>query len=104
MSPSTEITPSPTPLREASPEPSDSPVASTSAPAPGYEESVKSFDSGKSTKSTKSKGSGFRTESLKKSSVKSRTSSFATHSDEERPPRPRESDWGIGDDARMGLE
>jgi hypothetical protein len=41
---------------------------------------------------------------LKKSSVKSRTSSFATHSDEERPPRPRESDWGIGDDARMGLE
>jgi hypothetical protein len=30
--------------------------------------------------------------------------SLANASDDERPPRPREADWGIGDDARMGLE
>ncbi|KIN02136.1 hypothetical protein OIDMADRAFT_53654 [Oidiodendron maius Zn] len=103
ISPSTEITPSPTPTINSSPEPTPAPNP-TSEPAHEYAESVRSFDSTKSVKSTHSKSSGFRPESLKRSSLKSRTNSFTTESDEERPPRPRHTDWGIGDDARMGLE
>jgi hypothetical protein len=31
-------------------------------------------------------------------------SSLSIASDDDTPPRARESDWGIADDARMGLE
>lgn len=102
ISASTEITPSPTPTINSISE-SLPPAATTSQPPREYAESVKSFDSTKSTHSAKS--SGFRAESLRRSSLKSRTSSFNAGSEEEPPPpRPQQTDWGISDDTRMGLE
>ena len=98
------ISPSPTPTVNSTPEPTPA-APSTSENPPEYAESVRSFDSTKSVKSAQSaRSSGFRPDSLKRSSLKSRTSSFTGGSDEERPHRPQQTDWGIGDDARMGLE
>ncbi|KAG0649656.1 Peroxisomal membrane PEX30 [Hyphodiscus hymeniophilus] len=98
ISPSTEITPSPTPTRNTTPETTRTSNTSSSEAPPEYAESVKS---------TGSKGSGFRPGSTRRrGTVGSRRSSLSmkTTSDDDRPPRLREADWGIGDDVRMALE
>ena len=103
VSPSTEITPSPTPTRNSSPETGRTSITSPSEAPPEYAESVRSV------KSTNSKSSGFRPGSLRRrgtAGTASQTSSLSLRegSDENEPPRRREADWGIGDEARMGLE
>jgi hypothetical protein len=69
-----------------------------------------SIKSGKSKAESTNKSDG---SSTKSSGFKSRPadlrrrgtgSSLSIASDDDRPLRPRESDWGIADDARMGLE
>lgn len=98
ISASTEVTPSPTPTRDSSAEALRSPVV-PSDPPPEYAESVKSMKSIDSAKS-----SGFRPGSIRRRGSKSRGSSLSHASDDDRPHTRREADWGIGDDARMGLE
>jgi len=95
VSASTEVTPSPTPTRNSSPEALRSPIAISESP-PAYAESIKSVNSTKS--------SGFRPGSVKRRGSRSRGSSLSLASDDDRPLTRREADWGIGDEARMGLE
>jgi len=95
---STEITPSPTPTRNSSPDDTRTHTGSGSSavhndPPPEYAESVSSRSSG-----------------LRPGSIRRRgTNSVDGPSEDEglpghAPHRERNGDWGIGDDARMGLE
>lgn len=105
VSTSTEITPSPTPIGNHSPTTFRSTASvltdtSHESPPPNYAESINS------TKSS-AQSSGFRTESVRRRGGRngSRRSSLSyAGSDDDRPPSSRQADWGIGDDARMGLE
>lgn len=101
VSASTEITPSPTPTRDNSPEDLRSPTVSADPP-PEYAESVRSFNSANSASSAKS--SGFRVGSMRRRGSKSRGSSLSITNEDDRPHTRREADWGIGDDAKMSLE
>ncbi|KAH8665878.1 integral peroxisomal membrane peroxin-domain-containing protein [Tricladium varicosporioides] len=146
ISPSTEITPSPTPTRATSitpPKPKSIPIPTTlSSPSPttalttpsitttSLSSSLPTYDlaekssitskhsaetaSIKSHKSSASKSStskGFRPDTLRRRGTgASRASSLSYASDDEMAGagrlfgRATEADWGIGDDARMGLE
>jgi len=92
---STEVTPSVTPTHSttASIIPNESP--------PKYTETV--ADDSASTKS-----SGFRPGAPRRSNTSGKNSVDIPSEDEglpgHKPIRERESEWGIGDDARMGLE
>lgn len=111
MSGSTEITPSPTPTRNNSPTATRTPVsAASSISPPQYElpEQEKEKEREKSIKSddASTKSSGFRQGGdARKRHMRtpSRRSSHSYASDDDKP-RHNEADWGIGDDARMGLE
>ncbi|PQE09673.1 peroxisomal membrane pex31 protein [Rutstroemia sp. NJR-2017a BBW] len=97
VSSSTEITPSPTPTPESPDSTSDrtrlSSFSSSRTPPPEYSDnsSIKSRSS-----------SGFRVGGSRRDERKSRKASASVHSDDDRPPRPR--DWGISDEVMMGLE
>ncbi|RFU24264.1 hypothetical protein B7463_g12076, partial [Scytalidium lignicola] len=98
VTPSTEITPSPTPPESdgsvAMRMPVSAPPAVPDEPPPEYASSFKS--DGASFRS-------FRSGSLRNG--RSRRSTLTLPSDDDRPPHTaKEVDWGIGDDARMGLE
>lgn len=102
ITPSTEVTPTSSPVRV---EASDDTQLPPYEP-PEYAESIKSINSAKSTTS-----SGFRAGSVRRRGSKSRGSrgssmsaSAKANNEGERPHTAREADWGIGDDARMGLE
>lgn len=105
---STEITPAPTPPR-STPSSSLPSHSHPELPPPEYPESLRAESLRSDSTSAKSfkSNSGFRPSSFKKSEMinrASRTNSLSLASDDDRPPRAKESDWGIGDDARMGLE
>jgi hypothetical protein len=78
-------------------------VSTPSGSLPNYSDVV--ADDSASTKS-----SGFRTGALKRSSASGRDSLGSREGDEDeglpghRPHMERDGDWGIGDEARMGLE
>jgi hypothetical protein len=97
VTPSTEVTPSPTPTHT-----STYSSVHTDMP-PKYSE--KEDDAA----STNSKGSktSFRPGAIRRSTT-SNTSGEIPSEDEglpgHKPIREREAEWGIGDDARMGLE
>ncbi|RDL41876.1 Uncharacterized protein BP5553_01855 [Venustampulla echinocandica] len=98
VSSSTEITPSPTPTRTTSIEAvARTPVATTTQyePPPEYAE--------KASLNSSSDKASVRQESIRKRAG-SRASTLSYASEDDRPPRPNEADWGIGDDAKMGLE
>lgn len=111
ITPSTEITPSPTPTR-----PTTSRVAPLEAPPPEYSESasLKSISEEKgdsdvaSVRSSHSKTgsvSSTRGNAIGRGSLRRRGTGQSSLADEDdRPHRRSEADWGIGDDARMGLE
>ncbi|TVY18339.1 Peroxisomal membrane protein PEX30 [Lachnellula arida] len=112
VSGSTEITPSPTPTRNNSPVATRTPVstAPSSIPPPQYElaEKEKEKEKASSIKSdnASTKSSGFRQGGgarKRHTRTPSRRSSLSYASDDDKP-RHNEADWGIGDDARMGLE
>lgn len=94
MTSSTEITPSPTPAEYKNPSTATN-AAMISEEPPEYASSFKSDD-------TSSRSSGFNSGSHRES--RSRRSTLTSASDEERPATAKDADWGIGDDARMGLE
>ena len=97
VSPSNEVTPSPTPSVPEEASPSTRAPVSSFKPLPS--DYATSITSDKASTHSSIYSSAYRF----KKKRGSRASSMASD-DEERPPRPRESDWGIGDDARMGLE
>ncbi|RDW71762.1 hypothetical protein BP5796_07796 [Coleophoma crateriformis] len=98
---STEATPLPTPTHNRNPATRRTKASvqtneNFETPPPEYADSVGS-----------SRGSGFRSGSMRRRAKDgSRRSSMSTgfQSDDDRPPTSRQADWGIGDDARMGLE
>lgn len=108
MTASTEITPcsTPPPEREVDIEPQKqrsrtSTIASTMSGKPPSE-SI--HDDSSSTKS-----SGFRPGAAKRASTTGKVSSVDLNAEDEtlpghRPHRARDGDWGIGDEAKMGLE
>ncbi|PMD23092.1 Pex24p-domain-containing protein [Hyaloscypha hepaticicola] len=116
VSPSTEITPAPTPTRDTSPGAQQTPTLASTIPPPSFTEPLPeyvdraSIRSGKSKAESTSKSDG---SSTKSSGFKARPSelrrrgtgsSLSVTSDDERLPRAREADWGLADDVRMGLE
>ncbi|CAG8958732.1 hypothetical protein HYFRA_00011575 [Hymenoscyphus fraxineus] len=125
VSPSTEITPSPTPTSMSptrtntnhettttsttvSPVPFSTSTSTTSEPPPDYaeKESLRSDNS-----STKSNSKNLTPGALRRRGTGSTTTRESRRSstsygtgDDDRPHTLTEADWGIGDDARMGLE
>lgn len=106
------MTPSPTPTRNNSPVATRTPVSSapSSILPPQYELAEKEQEKEKanSIKSddASTKSSGFRQGGgarKRHTRTPSRRSSLSYVSDDDKP-RHNEADWGIGDDARMGLE
>jgi len=105
ITPSTEITPSPTPTPTHSSSPGLDPARSSTATdvstpsgsPPNYSDVV--ADDSASTKS-----SGFRSGALKRSGASGRESLGSREEDEASPHVERDGNWGIGDEARMGLE
>jgi len=77
-----------------------------SDPAANSEELIGGTDYAESIRSFESKSSSFKAGSLRKRrSSRSRANSLSVKSeDEERPRTAKQADWGIGDEARMGLE
>ena len=98
VSSSTEVTPSPTPTRNSSPETYRSIEASD--PPPEYAESVKSTTSSGFMRNGSIRRRGSRSRGSRGSSL----SVNVANGDDSRPHTAREADWGIGDDAMMGLE
>lgn len=109
---STEITPSPTPTQASASLDSNSAHTRLSSfsgsrsrsPPPEYSDlddaSLRSNKSGR----LSSKKSSLRKERLERGSRNS-SMSLQSEGDDERPfTRPRTTDWGLSDDARMGLE
>jgi hypothetical protein len=105
ISASTEITPSPTPTHNNSPIATRTPISITpsSEPPPQYEISEKEKENSIKSDNASSQGSSFRQGGARKRRTASRRSSLSYISDDDKP-RHNEADWGIGDDARMGLE
>ncbi|KAG4029817.1 hypothetical protein MFRU_014g01160 [Monilinia fructicola] len=109
---STEITPSPTPTHLSQSLDSNSARARlssfsasrSSSPPPEYSDREDaSLNSNRSSRFS-SKKSSLKKERLERGSRKS-SMSLESEGDDERPfDRPRATDWGISDDARMGLE
>lgn len=78
---------------------------------PKYSEAEKILDDGASTKSSlaSTKSSGFRPGAVRRSNTSNTSGDRELLSEDEglpghKPIREREVEWGIGDDARMGLE
>ncbi|KAG9238766.1 integral peroxisomal membrane peroxin-domain-containing protein [Amylocarpus encephaloides] len=112
VSPSTEITPSPTPLAispSRSTQAVSSPLSLPTDLPPDYAEKASLASDNASISSKMSNSSRFRPTLRRRWGTgnrdTSRTSSVSFGgSDDDRPIRANEADWGIGDDARMGLE
>jgi len=120
VSPSTEITPSPTPTRTtstASPQTLRTGTSSISHPSSDSRNqadniSIKSVtiqddNSSRSDKEGIKSMRGGKPGSLRRRTTSSRRSSLSLKGpsdDDVAPHRQRQADWGIGDDARMGLE
>lgn len=106
VTPSTEITPSPTPTENNVPvtlqttAPSTATTATTATTIP--EEPLPEYASSFKSDGASSKSSGFKPGSLRE--ARSRRSTLTLASDDERPHTAKDADWGIGDDVRMGLE
>jgi hypothetical protein len=66
-------------------------------------DSIKSDKTRSDNASTKSSTNSARTGNRRRRGTES-SYSISLASDDDRPERVREADWGIGDDARMGLE
>lgn len=107
VTPSTEVTPSATPKHAPTP----STFSNSSEEPPRYSEihGEKILDDTASTRSStkSSRSSGFRPGAVRRSNTS--TTTGGEHSEDEglpghKPIREREAEWGIGDDARMGLE
>jgi hypothetical protein len=77
-------------------------MTSPSEAPPEYADSVKSTNSKDSSKVSDIKPGSIRRRGTAGSARSSL--SLKTGSDDERTPRPREADWGIGDDARSFME
>lgn len=101
---STEITPSPTPTPTHSSRPS---LDSKRSPGETGQSALSNNDAAADDDSS-TKSSGFRSGTLKRSSASGRESLSSPDEDEVLPGHiphlDRDGDWGIGDDARMGLE
>jgi len=108
ITPSTEVTPLSSPTRSSSQlnnVQQDS--NSTSSDPPTYSNDfVGGTDYAESIRSFESKSSSFKAGSLRRrKGSRSRASSLSVKSeDEDRPHTAKQADWGIGDEARMGLE
>ena len=112
VTPSTEITPSPTPIRSSDSAsrvvPLDPPPEYTKAlsvKSTGGDSDSASLRSGHSKSGSVgsfSRGNGIAHGTLRRRGTGQ--SSLTGNIDDDRPHRTKDTDWGIGDDARMGLE
>ena len=85
---------------------SSDPLSSPSDPPTYSEDFVGGADYAESIRSFESKSSSFKAGSLRRrKGSRSRASSLSVKSvDDDRPHTAKQADWGIGDEARMGLE
>jgi len=106
VTPSTDITPSPTPTRPSN-QSTTQKVPLESPPKYTEVSSVKADSDSASLRSGHSKTGSMSSGSRGRGTLRRRgtgQSSLHGNEDDDRPHREKVTDWGIGDDARMGLE